>query len=343
MNILFYSPYLHILGGGEYHLFGFAHCLAQDHQVYIVWKDPSILKLAQSRFNLDLSKVKVLPFLPPRFQLKQFDLLFFVSDGSIPFLPVNKSLLFFMSPFQKVHGKSLINQIKLKFINHVICNSHYTKKFIDQEFGVSSRVIYPAINPPKIKLPAKKNLILSVGRFSRTLHDKNHSALIQAFINLESKLPTWKLVLAGGTEAGSLKFIDSLRRQAHSHRISIKADVSPTVLHQLYAQAKLYWHAAGYGADLRTHPERAEHFGISIVEALSYAAVPLVFNAGGPTEIVTPESGITWNQLTELESQTLKLISHPQLLSNYSQAARIRAEFFNPDKLCHKLHEILDL
>lgn len=341
MKILFYSPYLNILGGGERHLFSFATCLADEHQVSLVWPNSQIVKLAQARFNLDLSRLKILPWLPPRFQLKQFDLLFFVSDGSIPFLPVSKSALFFMSPFRHIHGRSLINQIKLKFINQIICNSYYTKKFIDQEFGVNSQVVYPAIQLPKTTPRLKKNVILSVGRFSRTLHDKNQSVLIKAFIKLESKLPDWKLVLVGGTESGSSVLVSQIRREARNHRIDVRTDLTPSQLHQLYAQAKLYWHAAGYGSDLENHPEKAEHFGISIVEAMSYGCVPLVFNAGGPTEIVTPDSGVTWDKLSELEQQTLALINNSQAWANFSAAARNRAANFSQNTLCQKFHSLL--
>lgn len=341
MKVLFYSPYLNILGGGEYHLLQFVSCLSRHDQAYLVWSDPRIINQVQTRFGLSLANLTVIPYLPPRFHLREFDLLFFVSDGSIPFLPVSKSALFFMSPFRHVHGRSLINQIKLKFINQIICNSYYTKKFIDQEFGVNSQVVYPAIQLPKTTPRFKKNVILSVGRFSRTLHDKNQSILIKSFIKLESKLPDWELVLVGGTEMGSSPIISRLHQEAAGHRIDIHANVSPERLQQFYAQAKFYWHAAGYGSDLENHPEKAEHFGISIVEAMSYGCVPLVFNAGGPTEIVTPDSGVTWDKLSELEQQTLALINNSQAWANFSAAARNRAADFSQDTLCQKFHSLL--
>ena len=246
-----------------------------------------------------------------------------------------------MSPFQHVRGRSLINQIKLKFINQIICNSYYTKKFVDQEFGVNSRVVYPAIQLPKAIPAAKKNLILSVGRFSRTLHDKNQSVLIKTFVKIESKLPGWKLVLVGGTEKGSASIISRLRQEAAGHQVDIHANLPPGRLRQFYAQAKLYWHATGYGYNLNYHPEKAEHFGISIVEAMSYGCVPLVFNAGGPREIVTPDSGVTWDKLSELEQQTLALINNSQAWANFSVAARNRAANFSQDTLCQKFHSLL--
>src|SRR3989344_4013039 len=99
MKILIYSPYLHILGGGEQYLFHFADCFKDQHEITWVWKDPKILRKLQERFQLQLKNMNVLPFLPPRLGLKDYDVVFAVSDGSIPFLPLTKSVLLFMSPF----------------------------------------------------------------------------------------------------------------------------------------------------------------------------------------------------------------------------------------------------
>src|SRR5262249_16875387 len=57
-------------------------------------------------------------------------------------------------------------------------------------------------------------------------------------------------------------------------------------LWELYRDAMIYWHGTGLGSDVQHEPWRAEHFGISIVEAMSAECVPLAFNAGGPREII---------------------------------------------------------
>ena len=69
-------------------------------------------------------------------------------------------------------------------------------------------------------------------------------------------------------------------------------DVPRDELLELYSRASLFWHAAGHGQDDRRHPERLEHFGITTVEAMAHGAVPLVFPAGGPAEVVA--DGRTW-------------------------------------------------
>ena len=54
----------------------------------------------------------------------------------------------------------------------------------------------------------------------------------------------------------------------------------------LELEGELGYVAGVEGEDAERHPERFEHFGISVVEAMAAGAVPLVFGAAGPGEIV---------------------------------------------------------
>lgn len=336
---LFYTPYLHILGGGEQHLLSIAKCLSKTHQIYFVTPDPTLITKAFKRFNFQFD-FNTVPVFPARVQLRRFDLTFFVSNGSVPFIPLSRSHLYFMSPFKNINGRSFLTQLKLKFISQVFVNSKYAKTHIDQEFKTNAKVIYPAIKTVSQSKP-KKNLILSVGRFTPTLHQKNQTALIKAFIRIESKLPGWRLVLAGGTEAGSKPLLQKLKKLARNHRIDIKPDISKTQLESLYFQAQIFWHATGYNKDIVKYPQQAEHFGIVIVEAMSHAIVPLAFNAGGPQEIITHSSGLLWDDLDDLVQKTLDLTHNPQKLKNFSQKAKNRAKFFNSKRLCQSVYEMV--
>ena len=59
MNIGFYSPYFDTLGGGERYVLTLASHWSEGHDVKLFWDDESIVQSAQSRFNIDLSRVKV--------------------------------------------------------------------------------------------------------------------------------------------------------------------------------------------------------------------------------------------------------------------------------------------
>ena len=60
-----------------------------------------------------------------------------------------------------------------------------------------------------------------------------------------------------------------------------------TDLAGLYQEAEIYWHGTGLGTDLEQEPEKAEHFGISLVEAMSAGCVVFAYGSGGPREIIT--------------------------------------------------------
>ncbi len=90
------------------------------------------------------------------------------------------------------------------------------------------------------------------------------------------------------------------------------------------------WHAAGLGADLEEHPDRAEHFGIAPIEAMSTGGVPLVFAAAGPTEVVQDGiNGLHFRTLDELVMQTLELIGDRPRRERLAAAAIERANEYD--------------
>lgn len=350
---LIFNPYLDSLGGGERYSLQFAEYLLQrDYEVILAWDDKSIIKLIKQRLNINLERVEISPkiftllknrnnLLEKIKETSRFNLIFFVSDGSIPFLFGQKNLLHFQVPFKGVNGRSLINQLKLKFIHQVICNSLFTKKLIDEEFNINARVIYPALNQgfsPGIK----SNIILSVGRFDKTLPAKKQDILIKAFKGLidEFHLEGWKLILVGGALRDD--FIDDLKKLSQGYPIEIYKNISFEKLKMFYNQAKIYWHAAGFGEDLELHPERAEHFGISVIEAMAAGCLPIVFNGGGLSEIVKDkENGFLFNNLSELKQLTIKTIKDRSIRETIAKKAQTRGTDFSLEKFYQQINEII--
>jgi glycosyltransferase involved in cell wall biosynthesis len=113
-------------------------------------------------------------------------------------------------------------------------------------------------------------------------------------------------------------------------------------LRRYYNEATLFWHAAGFGVDEWKHPERAEHFGMSTLEAMSARCVPVVINRGGQKEIVLHgESGYLWNDIDELVEYSLQLMNSPQLLAAMQANARERFRHFDREHFAAKLLSIL--
>ncbi|HEY5601132.1 MAG TPA: glycosyltransferase family 4 protein [Patescibacteria group bacterium] len=331
MKIGFYSPYLDMLGGGERYIATIAQLLSGDHQVFFFWDNPKIIGDLSGRFGLNLTNVSTFHnvfknnFIERITTLRSFDYLFYLSDGSIPSPLAKKTILHFQVPFV-VKGRTIANKIKLSKIDSIICNSIFTKKIIDQSFGINSKVVYPPVDTEAFKPLTKENYILSVGRFFSHLHSKKQEVLIDAFGDL--KIKGWKLVLAGGVD--DKDYIEKLKKRAKGLKVEFKFNVSLEELKKLYGKAKIYWHAAGYGEDLQTHPERAEHFGISIAEAMSAGCVPVVFNGGGMPEVVEDKiDGFLFLHLGDLGKITRDLIENEELLNNFSKRAQLRSENFS--------------
>ncbi|MGB6882173.1 MAG: glycosyltransferase family 4 protein, partial [Microgenomates group bacterium] len=240
MRAAIYNPYLDTLGGGERYSMGVARALANKGcRVNVEWKDSSIKERLEKRFGIDLSGVD---FVKDVVRGDGYDVCFWVSDGSIPILRARRNFLHFQVPFHDTNGKTLLNRMKFFRIEKVICNSYFTKKFIDKEYGVDSIVVYPPVDVEKIKPKRKENLIVSIGRFSQLKQAKRQDILIKTFKRFfDSGFNDWELVLAGGTEVGVDDYIKKLRRLAKGHPVRILESPSFSQIMELYGKAKIFW------------------------------------------------------------------------------------------------------
>jgi len=321
MRAAIYNPYLDTLGGGERYTLSFAKVLEKSgYAVDLEWKDIGIKDILGRRFGIKLDGINIVK------DIKRgdgYDLCFWVSDGSIPLLHARKNILHFQVPFHNVGGKSLLNRMKLFRINKIVCNSHFTKSFIDKEYGVESVVIYPPVDVEHIKPKRKENIILFVGRFSQILQNKGQDVLIRSFKKIyDEGLKNWKLVLAGGVEVGVGGYVERLRNMAFSYPIEIIESPDYKTLRDLYGKAKIFWSASGFGVNEVKNPEKVEHFGITVVEAMAGGAVPIVYDAGGHKEIISDRiNGFLWLKTGNLIKVTRKLIEERSLLRNISVKA----------------------
>ena len=351
MKVGVFSPYLNTMGGGERYLLSVAQFfLSRKHQVNLFWPDSSILSQAQDRFGLDLSGVRVVPsdlatmgLIYKFFLSRNYDLLFYLSDGSIPSLFARENILHFQTPFHYTNQQTFVNKVKLRNIKLIVCNSNFTKHYIDRTYGVNAAVIYPPVDVANFKTGKKENVILSVGRFFAPSHPKKQEVLIETFKRLvEAGLVNWKLILVGGTTLSSEQSVNELKKMSAGYPIEIITDVDFALLQKNYAQAKIYWHAAGFDENVEKFPEKAEHFGMTTVEAMAAGCVPLVFAAGGQKEIVTEGGdGFFWQTTEELCHWTKLLISDSRKLNKLSRQAISKAQMFSKERFFEELEKRL--
>ncbi len=349
MKIGIYDPYLDTLGGGEKYMLTAASCLSKDHEVSIFWDDKEISDKAYKRYSLDISSVSIVPnifssksLLGRIFQTQKYDAIFYLSDGSIPFVGSKKLFLHFQFPIEWVNVTSL-TKIKLTRISQVICNSKFTKEYIDKKLNISSQVIYPPIEINH-KQSKKKNIILTVGRIQKNSDGrftKKQEVMINSFKKMvDDGLKNWDFYVVGGVLKDD-SLTQELKKMAKGYPIKILPNINANELESLYQEAKIYWHATGFGENIDSHPERAEHFGIATVEAMAHGCVPVVINLGGQKEIVEDEkNGFLWDDPKELIEKTTLLMKNPIMIQQISEQAINTSKDFSIDKFCKEITKL---
>jgi glycosyltransferase involved in cell wall biosynthesis len=84
-------------------------------------------------------------------------------------------------------------------------------------------------------------------------------------------------------------------------------------------------------ADLLTFPSIREFGGGVVLEAMALGVPPLIVDYGGPSELVTPETGFTVplsnrvSIIDALRRQLTDLVARPQLVDQRSETGRRRA------------------
>ncbi len=388
-KVAIYDPYLDTLGGGERYCLTVAEILLKNnYQVDLYWSgDQLLIQKAETRFSLDLTNLNIVPDIfevkplnlstleenenfvqsinkvvkPQKinFKLKnifqkfknnrKYDIIFYLSDGSFPFLFGKKNFLHVQVPLVKKDDplSDLLNKIKYNLYTNIICNSQFTASFQKKISNKKVLVLYPPVDIEKFDSHQKKdNLILSVGRFDNILNAKKQDILIDAFRSLvvREKINNWKLILIGGSLLNPKNnfYLQYLENKAANLPIDFIVNPPFNVLKDQYSKSKIYWHAAGFDVDEKIHPENTEHFGITVVEAMASGVVPIVISKGGIPEIVdNGVNGYLWQTTDDLISKTKNLIDNPDTLKLMSQQSILNCQQFSKSNFEKKLLNVI--
>lgn len=358
MRIGIYDPYLDDLGGGEKYMMTIASCLVAENTVSVFWDKKEDLQAIEKRFSLDLSRVSLASniFSPHTSKLKRlretkkYDVIILLTDGSIPWVGSKKLFIHIQQPLDEMQVHTIFDRIKLRRVNAFFCNSSYTKSFIEKKFGIKTKVIYPPVTISSKKkmlrqAQHKQNVILHVGRFRSVQgYDyKKQGFMIETFKKMIDKgLKNWQFILAVSVHEKDRDKFKKMEEAAKGYPITFLLNKSNNLLWDTYAKAKIYWHASGFGEDLEQHPELAEHFGISTVEAMGAGVVPVVINAGGQKEIVQEgKNGFLWETQKEMIEKTLELSKNAVTWEKLSKNAQKTAEEFSSEKFCQEIKKLI--
>ncbi|CBE67385.1 MAG: glycosyltransferase [Candidatus Methylomirabilis oxygeniifera] len=229
----------------------------------------------------------------------------------------------------------LSGQLHLERYQTICAVSRYTQRWIERYWRRESDLLYPPVDGASGETRAKRNVILSVGRFFDGHHNKKHFEMVKAFQEMcDAGLRGWELILVGGTHGEEIHqtYLERLKQACVGYPISILTDIPFVTIKELYATSALYWHATGYDEDESRVPERLEHFGMATVEAMAAGCVPVVIGKAGQIEIIEDgRSGFLWNTLDDLKRHSLTLIRDERLRRRLAEGAVTRSRDFSRD------------
>ena len=143
----------------------------------------------------------------------------------------------------------------------------------------------------------------------------------------------WRFALVGGADAPNREYTLDVKRAAVGHPIDVQINQPRSVVERTLAEASIYWHGTGYGEQVAKHPERFEHFGIAVVEAMLAGCVPVVFGEAGPAEIVRHGvDGYHWHTLEQLAEFTYVLMTDGEKRRSMAESAVVRGREYSIDR-----------
>jgi GT2 family glycosyltransferase len=209
-------------------------------------------------------------------------------------------------------------KVTQEFLNSYtfVPNSKYTLSWAKKYWGKNfdSKLIYPKSDFDIKNLAIsnnKKKVILSVGRWTPLGHSKKQFEMAQMFTRLtkSEKYKDWSLVLAGSLNSKNsveTEYFNKVKNYLEFNKLNFELhyNLERNELIRLYSESSIYWQFTGFNEDLKNKPELAEHFGMTLVEAIAHGCIPFAFNAGGPVEILEClKSNNTFSNFDELDNK----------------------------------------
>ena len=337
-----YSPYPMVPGGGERYLLTIASALRDRFDCTLLTPDRySSVRLATMarELELDLDHVE-LTRIGEATAKAPFAVFITMGNEIFPSIHGAGALNLYHCQFPfPLHGDHYASHWdKLDSYSGYIVNSEFTSHHVERaerRLGIAPKPRH-VVNPPVPQIAPgaeafrgddQPGVILNVGRFAPGGHCKRQDIMIEAFRGLVSRSSRpLELHLAGslGGESAARGYLTSLQQSARGLPVFFHVNVMPAQIHSLYRKASVYWHLTGIGSNVDTHPEVFEHFGITIGEAMSAGAIPVVLRHGGPAEIITDGwNGFLIANVEELLGRTMAVLHRN---SNELAAVRTRAQ-----------------
>ena len=343
---VFYTSNDMIPSGAQRYLLTVASALNKTHQVYIASEVPYSqyrLDYMARELSLDLSGAAMVR----RSQLSDLmpiEAFFHLDDYRSPAPPPlgRRNHFVCQFPFPSSPSEFAERWANLNGYDHVLVFSKFAYDVLDARLSAFHISINLEVLPPPVltnRLPLQQRavnservIIVNIGRFFADGANKRQDILIDALRCLIENGAEAELHFVGAlqTQPEHVRHFVELSQKAQGLPIEFHVNASPAVIQDCLSRATIYWHATGFGIDQRTAPERCEHFGIGVVEAMAAGCIPFVVANGGPAEFVREgQTGFRYTSVRQLVDKTSTLLGDQQRMVSISQAAARHAKDFS--------------
>jgi len=215
---------------------------------------------------------------------------------------------------------------RVRRINMVLTNSPFTSNLIKRELDIDSVVIYPPVNiqyfNSNIEWNNREDKVINIGTF---IPFKNQIAILE----VARLLPKIKFVLMGWYEKRDITYYLEIIKNKPKN-VEVLLNVSENTLIKELRSSKLYIHLC------------PEHFGISIIEAISSGCVPIVYHLGGAKEIFGNLIH-SWSNINELSEAIEILLNDEKLWRLTINNLKSKLTVFESEMLEKKIRDIISV
>jgi glycosyltransferase involved in cell wall biosynthesis len=243
-----------------------------------------------------------------------YEVFFHIGNYKAPWIVNPAKFGIYMCQFPFDLGQKLSDEelARLNTYHQVWMNSQYSLKYFTKFLMPSvpsnkltqlpvALVMYPPvlIRPPEryARIPeSERKHILMIGRIFMDRQSKGHDVGIQVFRYLRYyKLiaDDVKLIIIGAIvpDLGGPQWAEELKKMGEGLPIDFHYNASPEDIEEAMKVSSIFWHMTGIKTYEKVDPASIEHFGMSVVEAMSAGLIPVVLNTGGTVEIVDASCG----------------------------------------------------
>lgn len=335
-------------GGGIVYVLSMAKILSKNgFDVTVFFYETIQLEELHRRYETKGLKVEIQKRVPMPFfsqlyfafkERKAFDIVILQSIVFPRLTFVKKS--FVLCDFPMVKMERLSEKIRLNSWKNIIVNSEYTKGWLQNYWKREGTVFYPPIDVPSTFNQTRNLDLVCVGRFNKGKRSKRQDVVIDVFKDLIGMGYTeMNLYLIGYNQDND--YVNQLKESATGFPVFFYENCSTEKRITLLNQSTFYISACGYENNESEEPMLVEHYGISVVEAMSQGCIPVVIGKGGHKETVDDEiNGYHWNTKEELQLVLINLLEHKELRIEISSAAHIKSEQYSFNTLEENLLQI---